>query len=75
VILVYNKHNISVTRVLVIITGTLCTTNSMASTFNQTINYKNSLTIGCLMGVNLRIIKPESPIILAHVTSLLATQC
>ncbi len=46
----------------------------MACTFNQTIDYKNSLTIGCLMGVNLRVIKPKSPIVLAHVTSILATQ-
>jgi hypothetical protein len=50
------------------------TTNFMASTFNQTMDYKNSLT-KCLMGVNLKVIKLESIIVHAHGTSLLATQC
>jgi hypothetical protein len=45
----------------------------MASTFNRTINYKYSLTIGRLMGVNLRVVKLEKPINFAHATSLLAT--
>jgi hypothetical protein len=53
---------------------TPCTTNSMAFTFNQTMDCKNSLP-KCLMGVNLRVIKSESPIVHAHGTSLLATQC
>jgi len=43
-------------------------------TFNQTINYKNSLT-KCHMGVNFKVIKLESPIVRAHATSRLATQC
>jgi hypothetical protein len=50
-------------------------TNFMAFTFNQTIDYKNSLTIGCLLGVNFTVVKPKNPIVFAHTTSLLTTQC
>jgi hypothetical protein len=55
------------------ITKTPCTTNYIASMFNQTMHNKNSLT-KCQMGVNLKDVKSESLIVCAHSTSLLATQ-
>ncbi len=74
VIMVFNRHNISATWFSLIIIGIPCATNSMASTFNWIINYENLLMIRCLMGVNLRVIKLESPIDFAQATSLLITQ-
>lgn len=53
---------------------TPCTTNFMAFTFNQSIDYKNSFMIRCLMDVNYKVVKPKNPIIFAHTTSLLTTQ-
>jgi hypothetical protein len=64
-ILVYKKQNISTTLFLVMMTGTPYTIYSIASTFNWIINYKNSLT-RCQMGVNLKVVKPKSSIVHAH---------
>jgi hypothetical protein len=47
--------------------------DSMASTFNRTIDCKSSLMIGSLMGIKLRVVKLASLIDFAHATSLLAT--
>jgi hypothetical protein len=52
-----------------IIIETPCTTNFMASTFNQIIKYNKSSTIECLMGVNLNVVKPENLVVFAHATS------
>jgi hypothetical protein len=56
------------------IIGTPYTIDFTVSTFNRTIDSKNSFTTRCLMGVNFRVVKPESPIIFVHATSLLTTQ-
>jgi hypothetical protein len=74
VILIFGKRNIFAAWFLIIIIGTPCTTNFIAFTFNQTINCKNYLMVGCLMDVNLRVVKLASLIDFSHATSMLATQ-
>jgi hypothetical protein len=49
------------------------TTNFILSTFNRTMDCKNSLT-KCCMGANFWVVKLESPTIQARATSQLATQ-
>lgn len=71
-IFIWGRHNIFVTRFLVMITEIPYTINLIYFTSNQTMDYKYSL-IKCCMGINFKVIKPESLNVWAHVTFWLAT--
>lgn len=59
------KHNILVTKSLVMKIEIPYTTNSIYSMLNQTIDYRSSLT-KCQMGINFKVVKLESPIVQAQ---------